>query len=98
MSINAWSYDYNNEMSDTLQTYISFKYFLKGDHVLKYNRYRPQIVSSLSNIGGLIALLKIGAILNIINWFFFTKEAAKDNLTEAEGPTLQEKFSFEKMN
>jgi hypothetical protein len=52
----------------------------------------------LSKIGGIIAILKIGALLNLMNWFFFKKKAAQDNLVDNTKETLQEKFSLETMN
>jgi hypothetical protein len=60
--------------------YLDIYFRLNSKNVKFYDRYRPQIITGLSKIGGIIALLKIGAIINMVNWFLFKREAAKDNL------------------
>jgi hypothetical protein len=90
--------DFDTDL-DTRDDLIWISFYLNSQSVIFYERYRPQIIVGLSKIGGIIALLKIGTIINMINWFLFKKEAAKDNIVDKnDKEILEEKFSFEKIN
>ena len=69
---------------------LHFYFQLNNAFVTSYDRYRPSLVTALSSIGGLIAILKVGALIYLVHSWMFrrevkTKRASDDGLLGVEG-------------
>ncbi len=84
---------YKDDKNDA-RNYFEIVFFLKQNYVRSYERYRPQILSVLAKVGGLLAIFNISFIMQLIHRKFFRNAVKKDDFCE----DLTEKYSIEKMN
>lgn len=56
---------------------VFFRFQLNNAFVTSYDRYRPSLVTALSRIGGLIAILKVGALIYLVHSWMFRRELSR---------------------
>lgn len=76
-SITSWKTDFQNKTLEH-NNYIRINFELENNLVVTQDKYPDSFLIGLARLGGLIAILRIGSLLNVLNKFWFNKALLKD--------------------